>query len=351
MATGPRKIAATAAFGLLGIAATLASRRARSHTRLLAGKVVFITGGSRGLGLALAEDFVRAGARVAISARDTDTLAEAERRLAGLALSGRSAVTAVRCDVTDPSTVESAVADASRTLGPIDILVNNAGIIAVAPLANQSVRRFEEAMNTHLYGPLHTTQAVLPEMLRRGTGIIVNIASIGGLIAVPHLLPYTASKFALVGFSRGLHAELRSKGIHVLTVCPWLMRTGSHLHAKFGGRQDHEFGWFGVGATLPGLAVPAHKAAREIVRAILDRKSELLISPWATATAAFAHLAPSLTNAVLAQVNRILPEADPLHGDQQMEGKEAHGVGTIIPDALGSRPAEAWNQGSRSQAS
>lgn len=344
MAIGTRRIAATAAFGLLGIAATLASRTTRRHTRQLAGRVVFITGGSRGLGLALAEEFARAGARVAISARDTDKLADAEQRLASLAPSGRSAVTAVRCDVTDPATVEPAIADASRTLGPIDILVNNAGIIAVAPLANQSVRRFEEAMNTHLYGALYTTQAVLPEMLRRGNGMIVNIASIGGLVAVPHLLPYTASKFALVGFSRGLHAELRSKGIHVLTVCPWLMRTGSHLHAKFGGRQDREFGWFGIGATLPGVAVPARKAAREIIRAVVDRKSELLISPWATATVAFAHLAPSLTNAVLAQVNRILPEADPLHGDQQMEGKEANGVAAIIPDALGRRPAEAWNQ-------
>lgn len=344
MPTAARKIATTAGFAMLGVAATLASRAARRRTRPLEGKIVFITGGSRGLGLALAEEFVRAGARVAISARDAEKLAEAEQRLQRLAPSGRNAVMAIRSDVTDLSAVQSAIEEVSRTLGPIDVLVNNAGIIAVAPLANQSERRFEEAIDTHLYGPLHTTQAVLPEMLRRRSGMIVNIASIGGLIAVPHLLPYTASKFALVGFSRGLHAELRSKGIHVLTVCPWLMRTGSHLHAKFGGRQDREFGWFGIGATLPGLAVPARRAAKSIVHAIVDRKSELLISPWATAAAVFAHLAPSLTNAVLAQVNRILPEADPLHGDQQMEGKEAQGVGTIIPDALGSGPAEAWNQ-------
>src|SRR5690242_4730318 len=117
MAIGPRRIAATAAFGLLGIAATLASRTTRRHSRQLVGKIVFITGGSRGLGLALAEEFVHAGARVAICARNTDTLADAEQRLTRLASSGKSAVTAVRCDVTDPATVESAVGEVTRALG------------------------------------------------------------------------------------------------------------------------------------------------------------------------------------------------------------------------------------------
>lgn len=351
MASASRKIATSVGFGLLGIAATIASRKAHRRASAVAGKVVFITGGSRGLGLALAEEFVRAGARVAIAARDGERLAEAEVRLRGLDRSRNAAVMSVRCDVTDPSMVESAIAEVSRALGPIDILVNNAGIIAVAPMANQSVRRFREAMDTHLYGPLHTTEAVLPEMVRRGSGTIVNIASIGGLVAVPHLLPYTASKFALVGFSRGLHAELRSKGIHVLTVCPWLMRTGSHLHAKFGGKPDLEYGWFSIGATLPGLAVQARRAAREIVRAVVSRKSELLISPWATAAALVAQLAPRLTDAILAQVNRIMPEADASQGDQQVEGKDVHGVSSIVPGMLGKTPAEAWNQSVRSRAS
>jgi short-subunit dehydrogenase len=165
------------------------------------------------------------------------------------------------------------------------------------------------------------------------------------------MLPYTASKFALVGFSRGLHAELRAKGIHVLTVCPWLMRTGSHLHARFGGKQDREYGWFGIGATLPGLAVPARQAAREIVSAIVSRKSELLISPWATAAAVIAQLAPSLTDVVMGQVNRMMPDADSSKGDQQVEGEQVHGVSTIAPGLLGKRPAEAWNQSVKSRAS
>jgi short-subunit dehydrogenase len=85
----------------------------------------------------------------------------------------------------------------------VEVLVNNAGIMAVAPLLNQSKRHFEEAMDTNFYGAMHTTLAILPGMLERRKGSIVNIASIGGLVAVPHMLPYSASKFALVGFSRG----------------------------------------------------------------------------------------------------------------------------------------------------
>jgi short-subunit dehydrogenase len=132
-----------------------------------------------------------------------------------------------------------AVDTVQHNLGPVDVLVNNAGIMAVAPLLNQSKGHFEEAMDTNF---MHATFAILPGMLKRRKGSIVNIASIGGLIAVPHMLPYTTSKFALVGFSRGLHAEVKSGGVNVLTVCPWLMRIGSHLHAKVGGKKAAEYG-------------------------------------------------------------------------------------------------------------
>jgi short-subunit dehydrogenase len=201
----------------------------------------------------------------------------------------------VVCDVTDAIAVQNALDLIHNSFGPIDILVNNAGIMAVAPVLNQSVKRFEEAMNTNFYGALHCSLEVLDTMLARGDGTIINIASIGGLISVPHMLPYTASKFALVGFSRGLHAEVKSKGLNVLTVCPWLMRTGSHLHASIGGKVDLEYGWFGAGATLPLLSVPAQKAARQIVRAAAKGTSELLISRWAILGSRVGANAPALT--------------------------------------------------------
>lgn len=122
-----------------------------------------------------------------------------------------------------------------RTLSRVSVLVNCAGIITVGPVEDQPVSAFTGAMESNYYSAVYSALAVIPEMLARGEGNIVNIASIGGKLAVPHLLPYTASKFALVGFSQGLHAELRSKGIRVTTVCPGLMRTGSHIQAQFTG--------------------------------------------------------------------------------------------------------------------
>lgn len=327
------------------VAGTLVRRRRHVIQRNFAGKVVFITGGSRGLGLALAEQFSQAGAHVAIAARNPAELAKAKLQLLTLMPQAKATtVSEVVCDVTDPHMVRAAVETVQRDLGPIDVLVNNAGIMAVAPLLNQSERHFQEAMDTNFYGAMHTTFAILPGMLERREGSIINIASIGGLVAVPHMLPYTASKFALVGFSRGLHAEVKAGGVNVLTVCPWLMRTGSHLHAKVGGNKTAEYSWFGLGATLPLVAVPAHVAARQIVEAAAQGKSELLISPWALIAAKIAANAPTWTTAVLSMVNRALPSATPLSGDAQTEGQDISGAAQVLPSAFG-KPAELrWNQ-------
>jgi NAD(P)-dependent dehydrogenase (short-subunit alcohol dehydrogenase family) len=326
-------------------AGTIVRRRRRVHRRSFAGKVVFITGGSRGLGLALAEQFLREGAHVAIAARDAAELAKAKRKLLPPVSQAKGLkVSEVVCDVTDRHSVGAAVATVEHDLGPIDVLVNNAGIMAVAPFLNQSERHFEEAMDTNFSGAMHTTFAILPGMLNRRNGSIVNIASIGGLVAVPHMLPYTASKFALVGFSRGLHAEVKSGGVNVLTVCPWLMRTGSHLHAKLGGKQAAEYSWFSLGATLPLVAVPAQVAARQIVEATAAGKSELVISAWALIAAKIAANAPAWTTAVLSLTNRALPSARPMSGDRQTDGQDIEGVASVLPSALGRSAELRWNQ-------
>jgi short-subunit dehydrogenase len=145
------------------------------------------------------------------------------------------------------------------------------------------------------------------------------------------MLPYSASKFALVGFSRGLHAEVKSGGVNVLTVCPWLMRTGSHLHAKVGGKKAAEYGWFSLGATLPLVAIPAQIAARQIVEATAKGKSELLISAWALIAAKIAANAPTWTTAMLSLANRALPSARPLSGDTQTEGRDIQGATKLLP--------------------
>jgi NAD(P)-dependent dehydrogenase (short-subunit alcohol dehydrogenase family) len=317
--------------------------RRRAARNKFEGKVVFITGGSRGLGLALAEEFLRSGARVAISGRDEEALAKAHSQLQ-LTRPADGAARHVICDVTDPASVSAAVKTIQDDLGPIDVLVNDAGIMSVAPVQNQSLTRFHEAMDTNFFGAVNSSLAVLPVMLERGHGAIINIASIGGLISVPHMLPYTASKFALVGFSRGLHVEVKSKGVNVLTVCPWLMSTGSHLHAKMGGKHDLEYGWFATGATLPLLSVPARVAACQIVQAAAREKSELLISRWAVITAKVAANAPALASAVLSMANRFLPAERIAAGDSQIEGRYVQTPSSVPPNTLGRSAELRWNQ-------
>src|SRR5437016_396384 len=225
------------------------------------GKTVLITGGSRGLGLVLARQFVAEGAKVAICARDADEL---DRAFEDLARRGGRVVT-VPCDLTVPEHVNEMVAVVERRLGPIDVLINNAGIIGIGPVDHMGLDDFHKAMAGNFYSALHSTLAVLPRMRGRKRGRIVNITSIGGKVSVPHLLPYSASKFALVGLSEGLRAELARAGIQVSTICPGLMRTGSPRHAFFKGRHRAEYAWFSISDSLPLTSISAESAAGEIL--------------------------------------------------------------------------------------
>ncbi len=208
---------------------------------LAKGKVVLITGGSRGLGLALAHRFGKAGSKLVLAARNQDELELARHILlhAG-SVAHEDDILLVACDVTDQNQAAGLVDMAIRTFGRLDILINNAGIIEVGPVEDQAIETYRKTMETNFYAALYTSQAAMPHMLARRSGNIVNIASLGGKIAVPHMLPYSAAKFALVGYSEGLHAELRGKGVRVTTVCPGLMRTGGEVHAKFSGQKDKE---------------------------------------------------------------------------------------------------------------
>src|SRR5205814_7891596 len=127
---------------------------------------------------------------------------------------------ALRCDVTNPQDVGDLVRAVEVHFGPVDVLVNNASIIAVGPVQTMTRADFEQAMNVTFWGAYNAVEAVLPSMRQRREGRIVNISSIGGKVGVPHLTPYCASKFALVGYSQALRAELADEGITVTTICP-----------------------------------------------------------------------------------------------------------------------------------
>lgn len=300
---GPSRQALTWALGGLALAAGYQVwRRTRPGAR--PGASVLITGGSRGLGLAMAREFVQDHCRVAICARDPDELERARQDL----VTRGGEVMVVRCDVSNKEDVHRMVEEVAARFGRIDVLVNNASILQVGPLETMSTDDFEHILSINLLGAVYATLAVLPHMRRQAGGRILNITSLGGRVAIPRMLPYAVSKFAMRGFSEGLAAELAKHHIQVTTVIPGLMRTGSFLHAWFKGSRAQEFAWFAMLASFPGFSMDAQRAARMYTRAMWRGDREVT-STLAGQVLGIAHdVAPQLVIAGLALVDRILPK-------------------------------------------
>ncbi len=304
--------------GGVGVAAWIVSRLMRSDFSF-AGKSVVITGGSRGLGLTIARQIAAEGGRLALLARDEKELNEAcdeLRKIGGDAIG-------VPCDLLDRGQSLGGIETVMDRYGAIDVLINNAGIIEVGPLDNMRRGDFEKSMSLHFWAPFNLIQQVIPHMRRAGGGRIINISSIGGKVAVPHMSPYSASKFALVGLSDAFRAELARDGIHVTTVTPGMMRTGSQGHAKFKGNHGAEYTWFSLSTALPFAAVNAERAAAKIVAACRRGKSSLVIGLPARIGIIGNALFPSLTGEMMKLVSRILPSAVGVEGDEALSGKEA----------------------------
>ena len=313
-----------------GLAGALGLRFAlrRLLRRSVAGCNVVITGGSRGLGLELARVFGKRGARIAICARDREELARARNELHDRGIEAY----AFSCDLTDEHAVREFIVSAMERLGGIDILINNAGRIDVGPCETMTDEDFWQSLRLHLFAPLWTIRAALPS-LRERRGRVVNIASIGGLISVPHLLPYSVSKFALVALSEGLHAELARYGIHVTTVCPGLMRTGSTENAHFKSQHRKEYAWFALSDAMPLSSVSAHNAATMILRATEMQKAFTIISPQAWMAAMLHAQLPNAIARILSIVARLLPGPGGI-GTERMKGAASHGALPAFPERL-----------------
>jgi short-subunit dehydrogenase len=272
------------------------------------GQSAIITGGSRGLGLALARELVKEGANVTLLARDEKDLKKAEKDL--LELQG-GAVHTIVCDITHPDRLKSALHEAATHFGKIDLLINNAGSITVGPWETMSQKDFESQMKLHVFAVINATRFALPYLRKEGSGKrIVNICSMGGRVAVPHMLPYDTSKFALSGFSQGVAAELATEGISVTTIYPTLMRTGSPIQAKFKGDQEKEFAWFQTADIFPGVSMSAEAAAKKILKAARERRWELMPSFPAKVRMVAAALFPETMGTLMVQLNRRMPKGD-----------------------------------------
>jgi NAD(P)-dependent dehydrogenase (short-subunit alcohol dehydrogenase family) len=307
------------AAGVTAIVLAQAWRRRSSYD--FASKSVVVTGGSRGLGLIMARELADEGARVTLVARDEGELASAAEDLR--MRQPFSEVLTVAADVRRRYDAERAIAQAFERFGRVDVLINNAGIIQVGPADHMKLSDYEDAMNTHFWGPLYMTLAALPHMRREGEGRIVNISSIGGRIGLPHLVPYAASKFALTGLSDSLRYELAQDNILLTTVCPGLMRTGSPLNATFKGNHPQEYAWFAISDSLPIATIDADRAARQIIAACRRGDAELVITVQAKLAILARTVAPELFASAMSFINSLLPAPAGREGDQAKLGRES----------------------------
>jgi len=332
--------------GASAVAATwFAARRLSRPEYSFRDRTVIITGATRGLGLAMARRFAAEGARVWLVARSTEELKHATDELTARG----GWVRPITADIRRRDHVGRIVDTVLAQGECIDVLVNNAGIIETGPVEHVTREDFQDALATHFWGPLDLIRAALPHMRRNWEGRILNIASVGGRVAVPHLAAYTASKFALVGFSESLRAELMKDGILVTTVTPGLMRTGSYVNVKLRGRHRDELRWFTAMSATPLTSMRADRAARIIVEGCRDGRATLTPGVQARLAVILNALAPNLFASLNAAVDRtLLPgPADSIRGDSAKQGTEVDPgwVKTILPRQTRQeyhQPQPAW---------
>lgn len=280
------------------------------------------------MGLEIARVLVERHANVAVVARDDAELLRAMEDLIGRAGSPAHIV-GQACDLEDAASIDDMLMQVTSRLGPVDVLINDAGVIQIGPVETMNMADFERSVRIHLLAPVRLMLALREPMRRNGGGRIANVSSIGGVVPVPHLLPYCAGKFALTGVSLGMRAEFAKDNIVVTTVAPGLMRTGSSRHATVKGDHEKEYAWFAISDSLPLLSVDSRTAALRVVRAIERGEAHVHIGAPAKLAALIQGLAPGWMANVMALANRLLP-----HGTNTESRSGADSASAWAPSVL-----------------
>ncbi|UNS99949.1 SDR family NAD(P)-dependent oxidoreductase [Streptomyces tubbatahanensis] len=297
---------------------------------------VLVTGGSRGLGLLLARQCVERRCDVTVAARDQEELDHAvgllRRRTRDNTVTGRV------CDVTDREAVRELVERTAADQRGLDVVLANAGNIQVGPAEEAGTKAFRSAMDTMFFGALHTSMETLPHLRESPAGGRLGlIGSVGGLLPVPHLLPYSCAKSAVAALAEGLRAEVAEDGVSVTGVHPGLMRTGSHNQVELTGDKGKEYAWFATLAGLPGLSMDALRAAERIVHAVEQRRTRVVLTPAAQLGAKAYGMAPTLVTRTNELVARLMPGPQP-------SGRQGRSRWQSTVSALNDRAARRLNQ-------
>ena len=280
------------------------------------GATVVVTGATSGIGYETARAFAAAGANVVVAGRRQERLNELVREI------GAEHALAVPTDVADAAQVETLVARAVQRFGRLDVMVNNAGVGLAAAFAETTLEEFRRLMDVNFWGVVHGCRAAAPVFSQQRAGVIINVASILGKRGMPFNSAYSASKFAVVGFSEALRAELAASNVAVSTICPGAVE--SEIWQSAGNK---------LGAELPNFPkYPATQLAQVIVNDARFPQPEIVLALDAQAIDLFNTFAPRLLDFTMAAA---APFMEMLHGQNSAPGT---GSGNIFAPRPGDAP-------------
>ena len=256
----------------------------------LENKVVVITGASSGIGEAAAEQFAKKGANLVLVARRKEKLEQVEKNLSKYSVKILICV----CDVSDKDQVKQMADKTIETFSKIDILVNNAGFVIYGNVKELSIEDIESQMKTNYFGTIYCTKSFLPHFLKQNFGHIVNVASVGASFGVPGIASYCATKYAMLGFSEGLHHELHDTGVGVTVVSPIMVRTSLFDHPSFKNFTKH----------ATGISLSSETVANAIIKASNSSRLEIVVPSFVRIGIWFKQTFPFLINPIIGRAFR-----------------------------------------------